>query len=174
MASIEYRANDVRSSELEIGLFSNAESLSKVVNIAASKLPLYSSSRPLHALSESCSLKESHLKGCRKRFLFPKGTSIRLPRLGQKACNFSHGEVCFYEAGFLCGLRFPVLSFIMQLLNEFRIPPGQLIPNSLRTIISYMSIWMSACYGEMITLNEFLSLYRLKASTDYGYFELLP
>ena len=33
---------------------------------------------------------------------------------------------------------------------------------------------MSACDGEMITLNEFLFLYRLKASTHYGYFELLP
>ena len=37
-----------------------------------------------------------------------------------------------------------------------------------------MSIWMSACDGEMITLNEFLFLYRLKAFTYYGYFELLP
>ena len=33
---------------------------------------------------------------------------------------------------------------------------------------------MSACDGEMITLNEFLFLYHLKASTHYGYFELLP
>ena len=33
---------------------------------------------------------------------------------------------------------------------------------------------MSACDGEMITLNEFLLLYHLKASTSYGYFELLP
>ena len=36
-----------------------------------------------------------------------------------------------------------------------------------------MSIWVSACDGEMITLNEFLFLYHLKASTHYGYFELL-
>ena len=37
-----------------------------------------------------------------------------------------------------------------------------------------MSIWMSTCNGDMITLNEFLFLYLLKASTHYGYFELLP
>ena len=43
-----------------------------------------------------------------KRFQFPKGTSVRLPRLGDKAFNFTHGEVCFYEADFLCGLRFPI------------------------------------------------------------------
>ena len=37
-----------------------------------------------------------------------------------------------------------------------------------------MSIWVSAYDREMITLNEFLFLYHLKASTHYSYFELLP
>jgi len=37
-----------------------------------------------------------------------------------------------------------------------------------------MSIWVFACDREMISLNEFLFLFRLKASTHYGYFELLP
>nr|POE56112.1 hypothetical protein CFP56_78844 [Quercus suber] len=81
MDTIQYRVDDVQSSKLETRLSSNTDSLSKVVDTTASKLPSSSSSRPLHALSESCSLKESHLKGFRKRFQFPKGTSIRLPRL---------------------------------------------------------------------------------------------
>ena len=119
-------------------------------------------------------MKEKHLNGFRKIFQFPKGTSVRLPCLGEKACNFAHREVCFYEVDFLCGLHFPVHPFIMQLLNEFQITPVQLIPNAWRMIISCMSIWMSACDGEMITLNEFLFLYRLKTFTHYGYFELLP
>ena len=95
MDTIEYRVDDVRSIELETGLSSNADSLSKVVDSTTSKLPSSSSLPPLHALSESCSLKETHLSGFRKRFQFPKGTSIRLPHLGEKACNFAHGEVCF-------------------------------------------------------------------------------
>ena len=95
MDTIEYRVDDVRSSELETGLSSNADSLSKVVDTTTSKLPSSSSLPPFHALSESCSLKETHLFGFRKRFQFPKGTSIRLPHLGEKACNFAHGEVCF-------------------------------------------------------------------------------
>ena len=94
MDPVKYRADDVRSSELETRLSSNAESLNKVVDTTASKLPSSSSSRPLHAVFEYCSLKESHLKGFRKRFQFPKGTSIRLPRLGEKACNFAHRVVC--------------------------------------------------------------------------------
>ena len=130
MDSIEYRADDVRSNELETGLSSSAETLSKIIDTAVSQLPLSSSSHPLHALFEFCSLKESHLKGFRKMFQFPKGTSVRLPRLGEKACNFAHGEVCFYEANLLCGLHFPIHPFIMQLLNEFQIALGQLVPNA--------------------------------------------
>ena len=140
MDPIKYRPDDVRSSELETGLSSSDESLNKVIETVVSKLPSSSSSCPLHAFSDSCSLKESHLKGFRKRFEFPKGTSVRLPCLGEKACNFVHGEVCFYEADFLCSLRFPVHLFIMQLLNEFQISPGQLVPNAWRMIISCMSI----------------------------------
>ena len=115
MATIEYRVDDVRSSELETGLSSNADSLSKVVDTIASKLSSSSSLPPLHVLLESCSLKKTHLSGFRKRFQFPKGTLIRLPGLGEKACNFAHGEVCFYKANFLCGLHFPVHSFILHL-----------------------------------------------------------
>ena len=61
------------------------------------------------------------------------------------------------------------LSCIFQM--NFRSP---LVSSSLMLGGSCMSIWMSACDGEMITLNEFLFLYRLKAFTYYGYFELLP
>ena len=68
MDTIQYRVDDVWSSKLEIGLSSNADSLSRVVDTVVSKLPSSSSSHPLHALSEYCSLKESHLKGFRKRF----------------------------------------------------------------------------------------------------------
>ena len=74
MDIVENREDDVRSSELEIGLSSNAESLCRVVDTAASKLPSSSSSSlpPLHAFFEVCSLKETHLSGFRKNFNFPK------------------------------------------------------------------------------------------------------
>ena len=174
MAIVEYREDDVRLSELETGLSSNAKSLSKVVDTAASKLPSSSSSPPLHALSETCSLKESYLTGLRKRFQFPKGTCIRLPQSSEKACSFAHGEVCFYEADFLCGLHFPVHLFIMQLFHNFQIAPDQLVPHAWRIIISCMSIWVSTCEEDMTTLNEFLHLFCLKPSTNHRYFELLP
>ena len=71
MTTIEYREDDVRSSELETGLSSNAESLCKVVDIVASKLPSTSSLPPLHSLSEICSLKDKQM-GLGKDYSFPK------------------------------------------------------------------------------------------------------
>ena len=68
MTTIENWVDDVWSSKLEIGLSSNVESLSKAVDTAASRFPSSSSSVPIYALSESCSLKEKHLNGFRKRF----------------------------------------------------------------------------------------------------------
>ena len=62
----------------------------------------------------------------------------------------------------------------MKLLSTLNIAPGQLIPYVKRTIIACMSIWVSIHDGDMITPNKFLHLYRLKPSTHYGYFELLP
>ena len=107
MTTVKYRDDDVRSSELETRLSSNAKSLGKEVDMAMPKQPLSTSSTPLHALSKSCSLKGKHLKGFKKRFQFPKGTITRLPHSNKNACAFSHGEVCFYKAAFLCGLHFP-------------------------------------------------------------------
>ena len=54
------------------------------------------------------------MKRFRRRFQFPFETKIRLPRQGEKACAFSHGHVCFYEANFLCGLCLPIHPFILN------------------------------------------------------------
>ena len=37
-----------------------------------------------------------------------------------------------------------------------------------------MVIWMTIADGDMITLNEFINLYRLKESKEFGYYELVP
>ena len=115
-----------------------------------------------------------HLKSICKRFQLPKEVFIRLPHPNEKVCTFAHGEVSFYETTFSCGLHFLVHPFIIQLLSNLNVTPGQLVSNAWRTIIGCMSIWVSVHDGDMITLNEFLYLHRLKPSTHYGYFELLP
>ena len=102
----------VGSSDLERGTSSNVEEEGTRVDIAisapsSSQPPALAVARPFHALKEKCSLKSEAFSKFKDRFQFPEGTRARLPRKGEKACAFAHGEVCFYEAGFSCGLDSP-------------------------------------------------------------------
>ena len=46
--------------------------------------------------------------------------------------------------------------------------------NSLRIVISCMVIWTIIVDDDMITLNEFVHLYHLKESKEFGYYEIMP
>ena len=175
--------SDVRLGDLETGLSSSAgmaeaemdTATSMPSSVSSSSYPFVSNtSRPFHALKEKCSLKGDTFKRFRDRFQFPEETRVHLPRKGEKSCAFTHGEVCFYEAAFLCGLRFPVHPFLMELLHHLNIAPRQLMPNSWRIVISCMVIWTIIADGDMITLNEFVYLNCLKESKEFGYYELVP
>ena len=118
--------------DLERGSSSNVGGEGAGVDIATSA-PSYAPSsshppalaiaRPFHALKEKCSLKIEVFSKFRDRFQFPEETRARLPKKGEKACAFAHGEVCFYEAAFSCGLRFHVHPFIMELLHYLNLSP---------------------------------------------------
>ena len=175
------RQENIGSGDQERALSSSVVADRAVTDTATSVLPPFSvlpststTPRPFHALKEKCSLKVDVFNKFRDRFQFPNETRARLPQKGKKACAFAHGEVCFYKAAFLCGLRFLVHPFIMELLNHLHIAPGQLMPNSWRIVISCIVIWTTIADGDMITLNEFIHLYRLKESKEFGYYELVP
>ena len=85
--------------------------------------------RSFHALKVLCNLDEKTFFRFRDRFRFPIEMKICLPRGHEKACAFAHSEVCFYEAAFLCSLRFPIHPFIMELFHHLNIALGQLMPN---------------------------------------------
>ena len=112
--------SEVRSSELETGL-SSSDDLVEVEEDTAVFVPR--EVRAFHALGEVCSLEDETLSKFRGRFQFPNRVRICLPREEERACHFSPGEVCFYEATFLSRLRFPVHPFIMELLGHFNIAP---------------------------------------------------
>ena len=165
--------SEIRLSDLKTNLSSSASPIGAGTDTATSipsSLPSFShpstsdTSRPFHALKEECSLKGDTFRRFRVRFQFPNETRVHLPRRGEKSCAFAHGEVCFYEAVFLCGLIFPIHPFIMELLHYLNIALGQLMPNSWRIDIRCMVIWTIIVDKDMITLNEFISLYRLKES----------
>ena len=37
-----------------------------------------------------------------------------------------------------------------------------------------MEIWLATTEGDMIRVDEFIYLYHLKESKEYGYYELMP
>ena len=170
---------EVGSGDLEKGASSNIGREGTGVDIATSAP---SSSQPFvlavirsfHALKEKCSLKIEVFSKFKDRFQFPEGTRACLPRKDENACAFAHGEVCFYKATFSCGLRFPVHPFIMKLLHYLNLAPRQLMPNSWRILISCMVIWTTIADGDMLTVNEFVHLYCLKESKEFGYYEFIP
>ena len=105
---------EVRSSELEIWLSFSDDLVERDIAIFVPHKV-----RAFHALGEVCSLDDKTLSRFKGRFQFSDRVRVRLPHEKERACHFSLGEVCFYEAAFLSGLRFPVHPFIMELLGHF-------------------------------------------------------
>ena len=48
------------------------------------------------------------------------------------------------------------------------------MPNLWRIVVSCIGIWLAAMDGDMIRVDELVYLYRLKASKEHGYYELVP
>ncbi|GFY97468.1 hypothetical protein Acr_12g0000090 [Actinidia rufa] len=68
-------------------------------------------------------------------YSFPPGVRLRIPRDGETILSARQGEVAFYEAAFLAGLRLPIHPTIREILIHYKICPAQLSPNSWRSVI---------------------------------------
>ena len=132
----------VRSSELETGLSSSGDPMEG--DIAVSTIWEV---RAFHALEEVYGLDADTLCRYRDRFQFSKWVRVRLPNKENWVYHFFPGEVCFYKPTFICGLRFPVHPFLMELLDHFGITPGQLMPNSWMIVVSCIGIWLVVTDG---------------------------
>ena len=71
-----------------------------------------------------CGLDADTLGRFKDRFQFPERVRVHLLNEEDRAYHFFPGEVWFYEAAFVCGLRFPVHLFLMELIDRFGISPG--------------------------------------------------
>ena len=159
----------VRSSELENGLSSSGDPVEGDTTVSIPR-----EVRAFEALEEGCGLDIDTPSRFKDRFQFPERVRVRLPNEKDRACHFFPREVCFYESAFICGLRFPVHPFLMELLYHFGIAPGQLMPNSWRIVVSCMGIWLDVTDGGMLKVDELVYLYRLKESKEHMYYELVP
>ena len=158
----------VKSSELDTRLSSSGEPVEGDTAVSTLR-----EVRAFYALEEACGLDAETVVRFKDRFQFPARVRVHWPSDEDRACHFFPGKICFYEAAFSCGLRFPVHPFIMELLDHFGIAPGQLMPNSWRIAVNYMEVWL-ATVGDMIKVGELIHMYRLKESKEYGYYELVP
>ena len=123
--------SEVRSSDLEADLSSSTGmggvETDTTLSVPSSFLPSVSTSpQSFHALKEECSLKKDTFLRFRDRFQFPEKTRVHLSKKSEKSCAFAHGEVCFYEVAFLCGLRFHAHPFIIELFHCLNIAQDNL------------------------------------------------
>ena len=162
---------EVRSNKLKTGLSSSNNPVEWEEDTVASGLREV---RAFYTLREACGFDIETLSRFRDRFQFPERVRVHLPQKEERACYFLPREVCFYEAIFQCGLRFHIHPFLMELLIHFNVVLRKLMPNSWTIVISYMEIWLAVIKGDMIRVDEFTYLYRLKESTEYGYYSLCP
>ena len=133
------RISEVWSSELETGLLSNDGPVEEDTVVSSPRKV-----RAFHALEEVCGLDANALGRFKDRFQFLEWVRVRLPNEEDRACHFFPEEVCFYEATFICGLRFHAHPFLVELLDCFGIAHKQLMPNSWRIVVSCMGIWLAA------------------------------
>ena len=121
-----------------------------------------------------CTLKGKDESRIRKRFQIPPSIKIGIPSASDRACSYFPDEVCFYEADFANGLRFPIHPFIKELFLCLKIAPTQLVPNSWRTLVCCMVIWMSTNEGDILKVEKFLHFYHLGRPKLPGYWEFKP
>ena len=145
---------EVRSSELETGLSSNGDPVEGDTTVSIPR-----EVRAFYAFEEVCGLDADTLGRFKDRFQFPERVRACQPNQEDQACHFFPGEVCFYESAFVCGLRFPVHPFLMELLDHFGIAPRQLMPNLWRIVISCMGIWLATTDRGMLKVDELVYLY---------------
>ena len=115
--------SEVRSSELETRLSSSGDPVEGDIAVSTSR-----EVRDFYALEEVCGLDVYTLGRFKDRFQFPEQVRVHLPSEEDRACHFFPRELCFYESTFVCGLKFLVHPFLMELLDCFVLLQGSLCP----------------------------------------------
>ncbi len=97
----------------------------------------------------------------RSKFQIPEDVVLRIPESDEVACSSRYGDVAFYEADFNAGVRFPMQPLMRELLDRLNLAPGQLAPNSWRTVVGSMVMWKVLSNGkDDLTLDELLFCYK--------------
>ncbi|PSS07223.1 Glyceraldehyde-3-phosphate dehydrogenase, testis-specific like [Actinidia chinensis var. chinensis] len=119
-------------------------------------------------------MSQTDLDKLREKYSFPSRIQLKIPGEGETILSIREGEVTFYEAAFLAGLRLPIHPTIRRILNHFKICPAHLSPNAWRSVIYSLVIWRY--HKHHMSCDEFRCLYSLSPLPDSGwyYFKARP
>ncbi len=157
----------VRSEELPNGLFDREDegnSFDETPSVSGSSRG-YGSEKPWVARSYFSIIDVEGLKRIRSRYQIPENVVLRIPDLDERACSSNYDDVAFYKADFKAGLRFPMQTFMRELLDRLCLSLGQLAPNAWRTAIAYMVMCRVCSKGvDSLTVDEFCTITNLVRS----------
>ncbi|GFS40413.1 hypothetical protein Acr_00g0068400 [Actinidia rufa] len=108
---------------------------------------------------EGNAMSQAELDKLGSTYSFPFGIRLRIPGDGKTILSARQGEVAFYEAAFLAGLRLPLHPTIREILIHYKICPAQLSPNAWRSVICSLVVWHH--FKRHMSCDEFRCLYSL-------------
>jgi hypothetical protein len=118
--------------------------------------------RPSHAVFGKSSIKQSHLVNMRGRYF--RDLSIMRADEGEKTCPTpKENEVVIFRSFFKVGLRFPLRSFVVEVLKIFEICLHQITPEAI--IRMGIFVWAVKSQGLEPNAKSFCSMHELLYET---------
>jgi hypothetical protein len=118
--------------------------------------------RPSHAVFGKSSIKQSHLANMRGRYF--RDLSIVRADEGEKTClTPEENEVVIFRSFFKAGLRFPLSSFVVEVLKIFEICLHQITPEAI--IRMGIFVWAVKSQGLEPNAKSFCSMHELLYET---------
>ncbi|KAJ0981516.1 hypothetical protein J5N97_009771 [Dioscorea zingiberensis] len=99
---------------------------------------------------------------------------VRVPCSGERVSAPREGEIAVYQDALLGGLRLPFSDFTKAILEEYRLCPSQLTPNSWRLLNGFVMVFKN--YGVNPSVRWFRLLFSLclESNADWYYFSARP
>jgi hypothetical protein len=118
--------------------------------------------RPSHAVFGKSTIKQSHLANMRGRYF--RDLSIVRADEGEKTCPTpEENEVVIFRSFFKAGLRFPLSSFVVEVLKIFEICLHQITPEAI--IRMGIFVWAVKSQGLEPNAKSFCNMHELLYET---------
>jgi hypothetical protein len=118
--------------------------------------------RPSHAVFEKSTIKQSHLDNMRGRY-FRDMSLVRANNGDKTAPTHEENEVVIFRSFFKAGLRFPLSSFVVEVLKIFQIFLHQITPEAI--IRMGIFVWAVRSQGLEPNAKSFCSMHELLYET---------